>query len=99
MDWKTQPPANLTWPPIFQDVRVFYRITGALKICTDDLKECQDGSKLARQGADCEFPDCPNISRYRPSQLKTIAPIMAAIFVGIILTIVGCAVYNKRVIF
>ena len=27
--------------------------------CTEEAKECADGSSVAREGPDCEFPACP----------------------------------------
>jgi hypothetical protein len=27
--------------------------------CTEEAKQCADGSSVSRQGPDCEFPACP----------------------------------------
>ena len=39
---------------------VFGGVTGFPKACTQEAKQCSDGSYVGRTGPDCEFAACPN---------------------------------------
>lgn len=34
--------------------------------CTEEAKICEDGSSVSREGADCEFAACPDVTEATP---------------------------------